>query len=223
VAIPRSNPVDPIKYFREFAQMTRASKCLVIAVTVFSVVFMGVAAVMSTARTDWKEKATKEFPRSRITEQTTKIGELDKEIEALDKQQKAALASNAADVFAISAPNTGREAQLEVELEKLIEEAHTLADQIEVEAKKVELKQDEDKRRREEVTRLKSQYEDLVAQKDDALANVKRVRDLLYQARGVLSRVEKRMESLDAERRTRERYEDRDSAPAAARPSNTVK
>ncbi len=179
--------------------MTKTSKCLTILATVFSVLFMGVAVVMSTARTDWKEKATKEFPQSRITEQRTQIQDLDKEIESLTKQQEVAEASNKADSLAITAPEVGRVARLEVELANLIDQGRKIAAQVEDEARKVDAKQDEGKRLREEVTRLQSQYEDLVSQKEDAQANVKRLRDLLFQARGVLERVKKRQEALQAE------------------------
>lgn len=179
--------------------MTKASKVLAVAVTVFSIIFMGVAAVMSTVRTDWREKATKEFPKSRIAEQQTKKEDLDKEIEAVTKQHELAKAGIDADVLAITTPKTGREAQREDELKQLMEDAHTLSEQFEAEAKKVEAKQEEDKRLREEVTRLKSQYEDLVAHKDDSLANVKRLRDLLFQATGLLERVKKRRDALEAE------------------------
>jgi cell division protein FtsL len=196
-------------------KMTKTSKALVIAVTVFTVIFMGVAAVMSTARTDWKAKATKEFPSSQIAAQRETIQKLDQGIEDLGRQQKIAEAGIAADEKALFAAETGREAVLEVELKQLIDEAHTLAEQIEVAAKKVEVKQDEDKRLREEVTRLKSQYDDLVAQKDDALTSVKRLRDLLFQAKGVLERVEKRQKALDAEKPRDGTYEDR-PAPAAS-------
>jgi chromosome segregation ATPase len=195
-------------------KMKKASKALVIAVTVFTVIFMGVAAVMSTARTDWKEKATKEFPSSKIADQRTKIQDFDKNIEDLGRLQKAAEAGIAADEKALVAAESGREAALEVELQQLIDEAHNLADQVEAAARKVEVKQDEDKRLREEVTRLKSQYDDLVAQKDDALASVKRLKDLLFQAKGVLERVEKRQKALDAEKPRDGTYEER-PAPAA--------
>ena len=56
--------------------MTKTSKCLTILATVFAVLFMGIAAVMSTVHTDWKEKATKEFPQSEITKQRTQIQDL---------------------------------------------------------------------------------------------------------------------------------------------------
>jgi len=205
--------------------MTKASKVLAVAVAVFSIIFMGVAAVMSTVRTDWKEKATKEFPKSRISEQQTQIADLDKEIESVTKQHDAARAGIEADVQAIIAQQTGREAQREKELAALIEEAHTLSEQFEVEAKKVQAKQEEDKRLREDVTRLKSQYEDLVAHKDDALANVKRLRDLLFQANGLLERVKKRRDALEAEGvKKKPDYEpDSDTGKDASRPTSPLK
>src|SRR5260221_186433 len=116
-------------------KMTKASKALVIAVTVFTVIFMGVAAVMSTARTDWKEKATKEFPSSKIADQRTKIQDLDKGIEDLGRLQKTAEAGIAADEKALFAADIGREAALEGELKQLIHEAHTLSQQVEVAAR----------------------------------------------------------------------------------------
>ena len=179
--------------------MTKTSKCLTILATVFSILFMGIAAVMSTTHTDWKEKATKEFPSSEITRQRTQLQDLATEIGSLDKQQKVAEDSNAADSVAITAPETGRVAQLEREWMALIDEAHKVAEQVEAEARQVDAKQAYAKRLRGDVTRLQSQYEDLVAQKEDALANVKRLRDLLFQAKGVLERVNKRKQALEAE------------------------
>jgi|SRR5579872_1290403 len=215
--------------------MKKASKVLAIVLTAFSILFMGVAAVMSTVRTDWKEKATKEFPKSRIAEQTTKIGDLDKEIASLESQQKLAAAAIEADIKSFTAPQIGREAQLEAELEALIAEAQTLAGQVEIEAKKVQLKQDEDKRLREEVTRLRSQYEDLVSQKYDVEGIVKRQRDLLFQAKGILERVQHRLKLLKAEEPGEKVYDvpapdktgkidlQPDVQPSAARLSNTLK
>src|SRR5439155_22508011 len=118
-------------HFVETAQMTKASKLLTIAVTVFAVVFMGIAAVISAARTDWRTIATKDYPKARIGEQKTQIEDLDKQIKSLEAQQQAVAAAIDADVKAITAPNTGREAQLEKELAELIEQAGTLAKQIE--------------------------------------------------------------------------------------------
>ncbi len=196
--------------------MTKFSKVLTVVVTAFCVLFMGIAAVMSTAHTDWKKKATDDFPKSRITDQTTKIDGLRKEIESLDKQQKAAETGIAEDSLAITTPETGRVALLETELGQLIDEARKVADQVEEEAKKVGDKQDNDKRLREEVMRLKSQFEDLVAQKEDALANVKRLRDLLFQATGVLERVKKRQESLATEHGEKPNYAEEPASPQAS-------
>jgi len=202
--------------------MTKTSKWLTIVVTVFSIVFMGIAAVVATLKTDWKEKATKEFPKSRISEQTTQIQDLDKEIAAVKAQQESSAKNIAIDVNALMAAEVGREAVLQKELAQLIEQAHSLAEQIEAEANKVQLKQEEDKRLREEVTRLKAQYEDLVAQRIEAVATVKRQRDLLFQAMGVLERVTRRMESLRAEQQ--KSYEEISPArKAAARAANTFK
>jgi len=179
--------------------MTKSSKALTILLTVFSLLFMGVAAVMSTVRTDWKAKATTEFPKSKINEQKEKIETLEKEIASLEKQQKDAAAWIDADVKSFTDPQVGREVQLEKELDGLVKTIRDLAAQIETDAKKVQLKQDEDKRLRDEVTRLKAQYEDLVSQKLDVEQTVKRQRDLLFQAKGVLERVTHRLNLLKAE------------------------
>src|SRR5262245_63403349 len=96
--------------------MTKTSKVLTVLVTAFSILFMGITAVMSTAQTDWKKKATEEYPKSRIADQTAQLDDLRKEIELLDKQQKLAVDGIAADSLAITAPNTGRVAQLEAEI-----------------------------------------------------------------------------------------------------------
>ncbi|MBS0260742.1 MAG: hypothetical protein JSS02_02200 [Planctomycetes bacterium] len=178
--------------------MTKASKVLTVLVTFFSVFYMGIAFMMWTVRTDWKEKATKEFPKSRISEQQTKISDLDKEIADVDKNHTLAKKSIGVDVVAITAPEIGREARLEAEWAALATEATRIAAQVDAEAKKVQLKEVEDKRLREDVQRLFSQYEDLVAQRSEAEANVKRQQDLLFQAKGVLERVQLRARMLDA-------------------------
>ncbi|MBI3863054.1 MAG: hypothetical protein HY290_14275, partial [Planctomycetia bacterium] len=103
--------------------MTKASKALTIVVTVFSILYMGIAFMMWTVRADWREKATKEFPKSRISEQQTQIQDLDKEIAAVDAQHAAAKKGIAADKVAFTAPQIGRQAQLETELAALIAEA----------------------------------------------------------------------------------------------------
>jgi chromosome segregation ATPase len=204
--------------------MTKASKVLTILVTVFCILYMGIAFVMWTVRTDWKERATKDFPKSRIAEQKTRIDELDKEIAATDKQHEESKKGIAADIAAITAPQIGREAQLEAEWATLSAEASAIAAQIDVEAKKVQVKQEEDRRLREDVHRLMNQYEDLVAQRNDTEADVKRQLDLLFQAKGVLDRVRLRAKLLDAEegKSDYESGSDR-TAPAASRIPNTVK
>ncbi|HLJ11330.1 MAG TPA: hypothetical protein VKU82_09075 [Planctomycetaceae bacterium] len=204
--------------------MTKASRCLAIAVTVFAVVFMGVAAVMWTVRTDWKHKAQVEFPKKQIDEQNARLTELQKEIESVDKQQKDAVAHIASDVRAIGEPASGRVAQLEKELEELIEKSHAIAGQVEVDAKKVHDKQEVDKRLREEIARLQSQYDDLVAQKQGALADVQKTRDLLFQARGVLERAERRSKALKAQGAQPGKYDadNGGSEPTASRPTRAV-
>lgn len=175
---------------------TKIGKGLTITVTVLSILFLGVSGVMLTAQTDWKERATKDFPKSRIAELDKDRADLNSLIKTAEDQQQAAIKAIAADNEALTAKETGREARLEAEFEQLIEQAHTLAEQVEAEAKKVQARQDEDTRLREEVTRLKSQYEDLQEQKQAALDKVQELRDLLFQARGVLERVKRRHEAL---------------------------
>lgn len=203
--------------------MTKASKVLTVLVTVFCILYMGIAFMMWTVRTDWKERATKEFPKSRITEQQTRIQELDKEIAATDAQHEAAKKGIAADVVSITAPQTGRQAQLETEWAALSAEASAIAGQVDAESKKVQVKQEEDKRLRDDVYRLFSQYEDLVAQRSDAEANVQRQRDLLFQARGVLERVRLRARLLEAETGGEPYEAEEKPQPAATRLTNTLK
>jgi len=180
---------------------TRISKGLTIAVTVMSVLFLGIAALTSAVSTNWKARATKEypegFPKSEITKQQQTITELNADIKKAEDEQQAAIKAIEADTLALTAPDTGREAQLQAEILQLIDQAHEIAVQVEAEAKKVQARQDEDTRLREEVIRLKSQYEDLIDQKQTALANVQRLRDLLFQARGVLERVQRRKAALE--------------------------
>ena len=202
--------------------MTKASKVLTVLVTVFCILYMGIAFMMWTVRTDWKERATKEFPKARIAEQKTQIEELDKEIAATDAQHAAAKKAIAADIASITAPQIGREAQLEAEWATLNAEASAIAGQVDAEAKKVQTKEEEDKRLRDDVYRLMSQYDDLVAQRSDAETNVKRQRDLLFQAKGVLERLRLRAKLLDAEQG--KEYEDVEKPePAASRITNTLK
>jgi hypothetical protein len=187
---------------------TKISKGLTIAVTVLSVLFLGVAALTSAVSTNWKERATKDFPKSRVAELEKEKADLNAGIKAAEEQQQASVKAIEADTQGLTAKNTGREALLEAELEQLIEQAHVLSEQLEAEAKKVQLKQDEDTRLREEVTRLRSQYEDLVDQRQAALADVQRLRDLVFQARGVLERAERRKAALvGAEEKEKKEYD----------------
>ena len=69
-----------------------------------------------------------------------------------------------------------------------------------------------------------SQYEDLVAQRADAEANVKRQRDLLFQAKGVLERLRLRAKLLQADAGESDQYEGTEKPqPAAARFTKSLK
>jgi hypothetical protein len=79
---------------------------------------------------------------------------------------------------------------------------------------------------------LKTQYDDLVSQKFDVEENVKRQRDLLFQARGILERVTHRLELLKADEPVQyvpepggDNADDSEAEPkpSAARPSKTLK
>jgi chromosome segregation ATPase len=205
--------------------MTKASKILTILVTVFSILYMGISFMMWTVRADWKEKANVEFPKKRITDQQSLIQELEKDIAATDKQHDDAKKAIAADIVSITAPQIGREAQLEAEWAALSAEASAIAGQVDAEAKKVQDKEEENKRLRDDVYRLKNQYDDLVAQRSDAEANVKRQRDLLFQAKGILERLRLRAKLLDVEE-GKGGYDNKEiekPEPAAARLKNTFK
>lgn len=195
--------------------MTRFSRSLTIFVTILSIVFMGVAAVTTATSTDWKEIATKKFPKSRINEQQEQIRKLDESIKATDDAQKLAIAAIATDIKALTDPATGREAELEKQLAATEQRAHELAQQIEAQARKAEAKLDELQLRREDTVRLANQFAELQSQKVATQAEVKRLQDLLFQARGMLDRVRRRHESLEAQiRGTPEAPET--PAPAAA-------
>jgi hypothetical protein len=179
--------------------MTKTSKFLTILVTVFSIAYMGIAFMMWVVHVDWKEKATKEFPKSEIARQATQIQELKEQIENTVKFHDLAKKGIEADSVAFTAPEIGREARLEAEWALLNAEVTRVAQAVEEEAKKVQAKQDEDKRLREDVQRLMSQYQEIVEHRLDFEANVKRQRDLLFQARGVLQRLQLRAKLLDEE------------------------
>lgn len=178
--------------------MTKFSKVLTIAVTVLCVAFMAVAAAMTATYTDWKARAA-EYPSSKLADQKKLITDLDAESTALDTAIKHARDTQVTDVDAMTDPAVGRLVQWEAELVKLEAQAKQLADQIEEEAKKVLAKLDELKLRREEVVRLRAQYDELIAQRQSAELQVRRIRDLLFQARGQLERVKHRKDLLEAD------------------------
>ncbi|MGQ0636887.1 MAG: hypothetical protein ACT4QC_19945 [Planctomycetaceae bacterium] len=180
--------------------MTRFSRILTVLVTALSVGFMAVAAAAVAVSTDWKARLN-EFPKSKITAQQQKISELSTALADTERAQKAWVAGVDADVKALADPNTGREAQLEARLNMLNELAHKLFEQIEVAARQEQAKLDELKLRREDKYRLEAQYDEIVSQKQAALADVRRLRDLLVQAEGMLKRVQERNKSLHAEAR----------------------
>ncbi|MFN0053356.1 MAG: hypothetical protein ACKV0T_14325 [Planctomycetales bacterium] len=179
--------------------MTKISRCLTILVTVLAVCFMGVAAMSTATRHDWKEVVTKTYPRAEITAQQEAIRALDEEINRIGEAQKAAVAAIEADIKALFQPETGREALLEKEFARLEAQAHELATQVELQARKTDERLDELKLRRDDTVRLQSQFEELVSQKVWAQGEVKRLRDLLVQARGILQRVESRRQALESQ------------------------
>lgn len=174
--------------------MTKFSKVLTIFVTVMCVVFMGVTAVTSIARTDWKAELAK-YPSATLADQAKRIQELNDEIKATEDRVKAAETAIAADITAMGV----RDARWVAELNQKLKAAHDLAASVEAQAVQVQAKLDEGKLRREEVVRLTNQYEELVAQKEAAQAEVRRLRDLLFQSEGNLERVNRRNELLKSE------------------------
>ncbi len=177
--------------------MTTLSRVLTIAVTVFAVLFMGVTAVMTATRTDWKEVATQKFKKADIARQQEQIKALEDRIAELEAARQRALAAIAADEKAIDDPNTGREAEMEKLLADWVQQAHTLAGEAEEQARKADVKLEELKLRREDAVRLQNQFDELVSQKVAAETEAKRLRDLLFQARGVLERLKRRQQSLE--------------------------
>ncbi len=170
---------------------TKISKALTVLVTVLSLAFLGATAVSSIARTDWKTKAN-EFPRAKTAELQVEIDKLKKQSDDYAALTPLTIASIAADLKA-----------MELKAERLNQYAVTL----ETEDKKLreinattavtaQAKLDTDKLRREEIQRLQAQYEELVSQRAAAQAEVLRLRDLLYQSRGVLQRAVRRNASL---------------------------
>lgn len=174
--------------------MTKFSKPLAIFVTVMCVMFMGVTTVTTIARTDWKAELAK-YPSDVRSKQSARIQELDEQIKTTEERTKAAEAAIAADILAM----TARDTRWVAELNQKLAAAHDLANQVEAQSKVVQAKLDEGKLRREEVVRLMNQYEELVAQKEAAQAEVRRLRDLLFQSTGTLERVKHRNELLKLE------------------------
>lgn len=177
--------------------MIKYSRVLTVVVTVFAVSFMAVAAVAVAVRTDWRERI-KKFPSSEISDQQKQLSELDQKITATNEELQAWSAAVEADVKALTDPATGSEAQLEAQLKSLEEQSHKLAEEIEVAARQAQFKLDELKLRREDAFRLQAQYDELVSQKQAAMGEVKRLQDLLVQAKGVLERAQHRQRSLQA-------------------------
>ncbi|MSR56179.1 MAG: hypothetical protein EXS05_00660 [Planctomycetaceae bacterium] len=179
--------------------MTKLSRCLTILVTVLAVAFLGVAAVTTAGRTDWQKIATKDFPKAAIATQQETIAELEKQIKITSDVMAGSAEAIAVDVKALTDPMTGREVVLERELEALIAQAHDLAVKTETEARTADARLDELKLRREDTVRLQNQFDELVSQKVAAQSEVKRLRDLLFQAQGVLERAIRRRKALQAE------------------------
>ncbi|MCY2967497.1 MAG: hypothetical protein NT069_28345 [Planctomycetota bacterium] len=170
---------------------TKISKALTVLVTVLSLAFLGATAVSSIARTDWKTKAN-EFPRAKTAELQVEIDKLKKQADDYAALTPLTVASIAADLTAmeLKAARLNQYAvTLETEDKKLREINATTA-------VTAQAKLDTDKLRREEIQRLQAQYEELVSQRAAAQAEVLRLRDLLYQSRGVLQRAVRRNASL---------------------------
>lgn len=179
--------------------MQKFSRILTIFVTVLCVAFMSVAAVSTAARTDWKTVATKTYPKSRIAEQQQALQKLDEGIADVNTQQKALVAAIEADVKALRDPTTGREVEIEQHLVQLETQAQQIAKQIEDQARKADVKLETLALRRDDVSRLQNQFDEFVSQKQAAEAESKRLRDLLFQARGVLDRVQRRRQLLESQ------------------------
>lgn len=179
--------------------MNKFSRILTIFVTFLCVAFMSVAAVSVAARTDWKLAAQKTYPKATITEQQQKLQKLDESIAAVNAEQKTVLAAIDADVKALRDPMTGREVELEKQLAQLEAQAQQVAKQIEEQARKADAKLETLALRRDDVSRLQNQFDEFVSQKQAAEAESKRLRDLLFQARGVLERVERRRQLLESQ------------------------
>lgn len=170
---------------------TKISKILTILVTVLSLSFLGATAVSSIARTNWKEKAA-EFPEKKAQELQTEITGLNQE-----RDNYTALIGQTSKTIEIDqAAMLARETNLQQYAKTLETEDRKLREQNSTESQSAQEKLDVDKMRREEIQRLQAQYEELVSQREAAQSEVKRLRDLLYQERGVLQRAQRRQQSL---------------------------
>ena len=174
--------------------MTKAGKFLTVFVTLFSVIFAGVAAVNSAAYNDWKAKIA-EFSKEKIDAQKKELETLDSETTRWEARLKEAKAANTQDLAAIKR----RIVVLEKQLDQLNAKASELAVQISVEGKKAQAIQDESKLRREDAVLVRNQLNELRAQKETAQAEQSRLKDLLVQAEGTLDRVQRRQRLLESD------------------------
>lgn len=171
--------------------MTKISKVLVILVTVLAVGQLGVALVSTAARTDWKKRAA-EFPRAKTQEWKTEAEGFNRRRDDAVRLTEEARRFIDIDSKALAA----RAESWNQTLAQWAEQEHALRNQNAAEAVKVQARQEVDAARRSEVERLALQYQELVAQKEAALAEARRLRDLLYQSRGVLERALRRQKLL---------------------------
>jgi len=172
--------------------LTKISQSLTVLVTVLSLAFMGGAMASSIARTNWKEKIANEFPRAKVQELQTQIDALTKERDnyaALVQPTLAAIDADQKEMVTKAALLNEYARKLETD-DVAAREANAAS------AVTAQQKLDTDKMRREEVQRLFAQYEELLSQRQAAEAEVQRLRDLLYQSRGVLQRAEGRNAAL---------------------------
>ncbi|MFM8583562.1 MAG: hypothetical protein ACKOFW_19020 [Planctomycetaceae bacterium] len=168
--------------------LTKISQSLTVLVTVLSLAFMGGAMASSIARTNWKEKVANEFPRAKIQELQTQIDAYTKERDNYAALVQPTLAAIEADQKAMVA----KAGMLNEYARKLETDDVAAREANAASAVTAQQKLDTDKARREEVQRLFAQYEELLSQRQEAESEVRRLRDLLYQSRGVLQRAEGR-------------------------------
>jgi len=147
--------------------MTKISKVLVILVTVLAVGQLGVALVSTAARTDWKKRAA-EFPRAKTQEWKTEAEGFNRRRDDAVRLTEEARRFIDIDSKALAA----RAESWNQTLAQWAEQEHALRNQNAAEAVKVQ------------------------AQKEAALAEARRLRDLLYQSRGVLERALRRQKLL---------------------------